>query len=92
MPPMSLSAWLWLSVCDCDCCCGGGACEGAFGEIQRMVFRSAAHGDEVAWDTVRLKLQELIDNENKQQPLSDEELVKELAAGGISRPASESPP
>ena len=40
-------------------------------------------GEEVAWDKVRLKLQEIIDNEDKQNPLSDEQLVKELAAAGI---------
>lgn len=41
-------------------------------------------GEEVAWDTVRLKLQEIIDNEDKQHPLSDEQLVKQLAASGIT--------
>ena len=41
-------------------------------------------GEEVAWDTVRLKLQEIIDNEDKQHPLSDEQLVKQLAANGIT--------
>ncbi len=40
-------------------------------------------GEEVAWDAVRLKLQEIIDGEDKQHPLSDEQLVKELAASGI---------
>jgi RNA polymerase sigma-54 factor len=44
----------------------------------------SADGEEVAWDTVRLKLQEIIDNENKQSPLSDEDLVKELAKQGIT--------
>jgi len=43
-----------------------------------------AHGEEVAWDTVRLKLQEIVDNEDKRHPLSDEELVKELAKHGIT--------
>jgi len=41
-------------------------------------------GEEMAWDAVRLKLQEIIDNEDKQHPLSDEQLVKELAAHGIT--------
>jgi RNA polymerase sigma-54 factor len=41
-------------------------------------------GEEVAWDAVRLKLQEIIDNEDKQHPLSDEQLVKELASHGIT--------
>ena len=40
-------------------------------------------GEEVTWDAVRLKLQEIIDDEDKQHPLSDEQLVKELAASGI---------
>jgi len=44
----------------------------------------SADGAEVAWDTVRLKLQELIDHEGKQHPYSDEDLVKELAKLGIT--------
>jgi RNA polymerase sigma-54 factor len=44
----------------------------------------SADGEEVAWDTVRLKLQEIIDKEDKQRPLSDEDLVKGLAVHGIT--------
>ena len=44
----------------------------------------SADGDEVAWDTVRLKLQEIVDGENKQHPYSDDELVKELGKHGLS--------
>jgi RNA polymerase sigma-54 factor len=44
----------------------------------------SADGDEVAWDTVRLKLQEIVDHENKSNPLSDDELVKELAKHGLT--------
>ncbi len=44
----------------------------------------SADGEEVAWDTVRLKLQEIIDGENKQAPLSDDDLVKELAKHGLT--------
>jgi len=44
----------------------------------------AADGEEVAWDAVRLKLQELVDGEDKQKPYSDEELVERLAAAGIT--------
>ncbi len=44
----------------------------------------SADGEEVAWDTVRLKLQEIIDGEDKQQPLSDEQLVEELGKQGIT--------
>jgi RNA polymerase sigma-54 factor len=42
------------------------------------------NGEEVAWDTVRLKLQEIVDHEDKQRPLSDDQLVKELAKHGIT--------
>jgi RNA polymerase sigma-54 factor len=45
---------------------------------------TSAQGEEVAWDTVRLKLQEIIDHEHKQHPLSDDELVKELAKAGLT--------
>jgi len=45
---------------------------------------TSADGEEVAWDAVRLKLQEIIGNEDKQHPLSDDQLVKELAAHGIT--------
>ncbi len=40
-------------------------------------------GEEVAWDVVRIKLQEIIDNEDKSNPLSDDDLAKELAKHGI---------
>ncbi len=43
----------------------------------------SADGDEVAWDTVRIKLQEIIDNEDKKQPYSDDELVNQLAQHGL---------
>ena len=45
---------------------------------------TSADGDEVAWDTVRLKLQEIIDNEDKHRPYSDDELVKELDKHGLT--------
>lgn len=41
-------------------------------------------GDDVAWDTIRLKLQELIDKEDKSDPLSDEKLVEELKKAGMT--------
>ena len=43
-----------------------------------------ADGEEVAWDAIRLKLQELIDGEDKARPKSDEQLVKDLAAAGMT--------
>jgi RNA polymerase sigma-54 factor len=45
---------------------------------------TSAAGEEVAWDTVRMKLQEIIDGEDKQHPLSDDQLVAQLAAAGIT--------
>lgn len=43
----------------------------------------SADGEEVAWDAVRLKLQEIVDNEDKQNPLSDDDLVHELEKHGL---------
>ncbi|NQT39236.1 MAG: RNA polymerase factor sigma-54 [Planctomycetes bacterium] len=42
-----------------------------------------ADGAEVAWDAVRLKLQEIVDSEDKQHPFSDDQLVAELTAHGV---------
>ena len=44
----------------------------------------SADGEEVAWDTVRLKLQEIVDNEDKSHPFSDDQLVAELGKHGIT--------
>lgn len=44
----------------------------------------SADGEEVAWDTVRLKLQEIVDGEDKQNPFSDDDLVKQLAHHGLT--------
>ena len=44
----------------------------------------SADGDEVAWDTVRLKLQEIVGEEDKQHPFSDDALVNELSNRGIT--------
>lgn len=41
-------------------------------------------GEEVAWDIIRLKLKELVDHENKDDPLSDDALVDELAKQGYT--------
>lgn len=40
-------------------------------------------GEDVAWDAIRLKLQEIIDNEDKQKPFSDDELTHELKKHGL---------
>lgn len=45
---------------------------------------TAADGEEVAWDRVRIKLQEIIDNEDKTNPLSDDAIVEELGRSGIT--------
>ena len=41
-------------------------------------------GEDVAWDTIRIKLQELIDKEDKSDPYSDEKLVEELKKAGMT--------
>ena len=43
----------------------------------------SADGEEVAWDAVRLKLQEIVDGEPKDAPFSDDDLVGELGKQGI---------
>ena len=41
-------------------------------------------GEEVAWDIIRIKLQEVVDKEDKQSPLSDDDLVTELKKQGLN--------
>jgi RNA polymerase sigma-54 factor len=41
-------------------------------------------GDDVAWDTIRVRLQDLIDKEDKHHPYSDDELVKQLKSQGYN--------
>src|SRR6516225_11349343 len=41
-----------------------------------------ASGEEVAWETIKQKLLEIIDNEDKSNPLSDEDLVTKLNEAG----------
>ena len=43
---------------------------------------TTAGGDEVAWDIIRIKLKEIVDKEDKNDPLSDDALVDELAKQG----------
>ncbi len=43
----------------------------------------SADGEEVAWDAVRMKLQEIIQAEPKDAPFSDDDLVEELGKRGI---------
>ena len=40
-------------------------------------------GEEVAWDAVRLKLQDIVDKEDKRSPYSDDELVQQLKKQGF---------
>ncbi|MCA9177699.1 MAG: RNA polymerase factor sigma-54 [Planctomycetales bacterium] len=42
-----------------------------------------ADGEDVAWDVIRIKLQEVVDAEDKANPYSDEDLVKQLAIQGV---------
>ncbi len=45
---------------------------------------TTAEGEEVAWHIIRLKLKEIVDGENKDDPLSDDALVEELAKHGFN--------
>ena len=40
-------------------------------------------GEEVAWDIIRIRLQEIVDKEDKTNPFSDDELVEELKKRGL---------
>ncbi|MHC5539593.1 RNA polymerase factor sigma-54 [Singulisphaera rosea] len=44
---------------------------------------TTADGEEVAWDTIKQKLLEIIAKEDKLNPLSDEEIVEELGRHGF---------
>jgi len=44
---------------------------------------TTADGDEIAWDTIKQKLLEIIAKENKQSPMSDEEIVVEMGRQGL---------
>jgi RNA polymerase sigma-54 factor len=53
----------------------------------RMFFSGGtktAGGKDVAWDVVRTKLQEVIDNEDKSKPLNDDKLAEELSRKGFT--------
>jgi len=41
-------------------------------------------GEDVAWDIIRIKLQEIVDKEDKKEPLSDDDLVAELKKQGLN--------
>jgi hypothetical protein len=38
----------------------------------------------VAWDIIRIKLQDIVDKEDKREPLSDDDLVTELKKQGLN--------
>ena len=44
---------------------------------------TTSDGEEVAWDTIKQQLLEVIAKEDKQSPLSDEEIVEELSQKGL---------
>jgi RNA polymerase sigma-54 factor len=43
----------------------------------------ADDGEEVAWEIIEKKISEMIANEDRRNPLSDEEIAKRLAAEGL---------
>jgi RNA polymerase sigma-54 factor len=44
---------------------------------------TTSDGEEIAWDTIKQKLLEVIAKEDKQNPLSDEEIVEEMGRQGV---------
>lgn len=44
---------------------------------------TSADGEEIAWNSIRLKLQEIVDGEDKGAPYSDDDLVTELGKHGL---------
>ncbi len=44
---------------------------------------TSADGEEIAWDAIRNKLQEVIDEEDKSKPYSDDQLVEQLSKHGL---------
>lgn len=44
---------------------------------------TSADGEDVAYETIRMKLQEIIDKEDKSNPLSDDDLVEQLKKHGL---------
>ncbi len=53
----------------------------------RRFFVGGTHsedGEDVAWDVIRIKLQEIIEKEDKQHPLSDDDLVDALKTHGLT--------
>ena len=51
---------------------------------------TTADGDEVAWDIIRIKLKEIVDKEDKNDPMSDDALVDEPGQAGLqTRSANE---
>jgi len=52
----------------------------------RMFFTggtSDSSGESVSWDSLKAKVKEIIDNEDKQKPLSDDQIVKQLGENSV---------
>jgi RNA polymerase sigma-54 factor len=49
-----------------------------------IFFLRVISGDWRDWQTIRTKLQEIIDNEDKAKPLSDDAIAQEFAEVGIT--------
>ncbi len=53
----------------------------------RMFFSggtTTSEGADVSWDAIRVKLKEIIDTEDKANPLDDDELAREMTARGVT--------
>jgi RNA polymerase sigma-54 factor len=45
---------------------------------------TSAEGEDMSWDAVKEKLKTIIENEDKKNPLNDDEIVEKLAAQGLT--------
>jgi RNA polymerase sigma-54 factor len=45
---------------------------------------ASAGGEEIGWDSIKAKVREIVDNEDKAEPLNDDQIVDALAAAGIN--------
>ena len=43
----------------------------------------SGNGDVLGWDSIKAKVQQIVDGEEKSKPLSDDEIVRQLKTDGI---------
>jgi len=46
--------------------------------------KTTTNGESVSWDAIKAKLQEIVDNEDKNEPYGDDQLVEKLSENGMN--------